>query len=121
MDSHRLGQFAEEAAYQFLRSKGLQLIEKNYRCFDGEIDLIMQERSDIVFIEVRQRSSQDYGNALESITKVKMKKLIKTATHFLQKKRWLYTINSRFDIITIQTTQGKTDINWIKNAFWVDA
>jgi len=120
MDSQVIGKSAEAAACHFLETKGLRLLEKNYHCFYGEIDLIMQDLDDVVFVEVRQRSSKDYGNALESITKPKIKKLVKAATHFLQKKHWLYTINSRFDIIAIQASHGKTEVNWVKNAFWVD-
>lgn len=90
---------------------------KNYRTYHGEIDLIMQDQDDIVFVEVRIRHSVEYGNALESINKNKINKLIKTATHFLQWKKWLYKVNSRFDVIAIQPVKGVMQLEWIKNAF----
>jgi len=116
----RLGNIAEQEACQFLQKKNFQLIERNYRCFHGEIDLIMQDQDDIVFVEVRSRSRSDYGSALESINKSKRSKIIKAAKHFLCAKGWMYKVNSRFDIIAIQRTVGKTYLEWIKNAFSVE-
>ncbi len=111
------GKLAEQRAYAFLQAKGLRLIKQNYRCPHGEVDLIMQDQDDMVFVEVRSRTSTDYGNALESVNKTKRIKLIKTALHFLQKTNLLYKMNSRFDIIAIHPVHGKMQLQWIKNAF----
>ena len=102
---------------QFLLKKGLRLLTTNYRCYYGEIDIIMQDSDDIVFVEVRGRGSNKYGSALESINKSKIKKIIKTATHFLQRKKLLYQVTSRFDVVAINQLASKWDIDWIKNAF----
>jgi len=112
----QLGDAAEKQACRFLTARGLRLIEENYRCFRGEIDLIMQDNEDIVFVEVRSRSSIKYGSAADSVTKTKQKKIIATATYFLQQKNWLHKTHSRFDIVGIQNTQ----FDWIKNAFTAD-
>ncbi|OGT42879.1 MAG: YraN family protein [Gammaproteobacteria bacterium RIFCSPHIGHO2_12_FULL_37_34] len=112
------GKSAEQAACRFLRDKGLRLLQTNYRCYFGEIDIIMQDGNDIVFIEVRGRNHHDYGSALESINKSKIKKIIKTATHFLQRKKWLYKVANRFDVVTINRVTNQWQIAWIKNAFW---
>lgn len=117
---HQIGQDAERNACRFLENKGLRLLVKNYRCFQGEIDLIMQDREDIVFVEVRSRSNSRYGSALESITPKKMAKLIKASTHYLQAKKCLYKVNSRFDVIAISPTPHGMQMEWIKNAFSVD-
>lgn len=116
----QLGQQAEQAACRFLESKGMRLLLQNYHCRFGEIDLIMQDQDDIVFVEVRSRSRVDYGSAGESITNSKIKKLGKTAVHFLQKKNWLYKFASRFDVIAIHTMDNDMQIEWIKNAFSVE-
>ena len=116
----KTGQRAEAFARAFLEAKGLQLIEHNYHCHYGEIDLIMLDEKDIVFIEVRCRKSTKYGNALESINRTKMNKIIKTATHYLQRMKWLYTVNSRFDVIAIHPVAGKMRLEWFKNAFSVE-
>lgn len=115
-----IGRCAEREACDYLQAQGLRLVEQNYTCYHGEIDLIMQDQEDIVFVEVRRRGRVDYGNAIESITKTKMNKLIKTAKHFLQAKKWLDKVSSRFDVIAIHPIQGKMQLEWIKNAFWVD-
>lgn len=114
------GRLAEDAACAFLEVQGLKLIERNYRSRHGEIDLIMRDRDDIVFVEVRSRRRIDYGTALESITKTKINKIVKAATHFLQMSKCLYKVNSRFDFIIIQPNAGKMQLEWIKNAFWVE-
>jgi putative endonuclease len=116
-NKQQIGQAAERQACTFLQEKGLRLLIKNYSCPYGEIDLIMQDQDDIVFVEVRSRKRTDYGNALESVNNNKRKKLIKTATHFLQMKQWLHKINSRFDIIAIHPIAGKMQLEWVKNAF----
>lgn len=120
INRQQIGNEAELKACQFLQSKGFKLIEKNYRCYFGEIDLIMQDQEDIVFVEVRSRKHTEYGSAAESVDRNKRNKLIKTATHFLQSRNWLYKRNSRFDVVAIHPVAGDTQLNWIKNAFTVD-
>jgi len=115
-----IGQQAERQACEFLQSQGFLLLAQNYRCYCGEIDLIMQDQNDIVFVEVRSRSRTDFGNAFDSINKNKRKKLIKTATLFLQKKKWLYKVHSRFDVIAIHPVDGSMKLEWIRNAFTAD-
>lgn len=115
------GKEAEQTACQFLQGRGLHLLQQNFHCYYGEIDLIMQDQEDIVFVEVRSRGRRDYGNAAESINKRKQNRLIKTATHFLQMKNWLDKKNSRFDVIAIHIVeQTKLQVEWIKNAFWLE-
>ena len=112
-----IGKQFEELASAYLQKQGLRLINKNYRSYFGEIDLIMRDREDIVFVEVRSRKRHDYGHVIESINYAKQKKLIKTAILFLQEKKWLYKICSRFDVITIHMSENKPQLEWVKNAF----
>lgn len=114
------GQAAEEAAYLFLQKKGLTLLSKNYRSYVGEIDLVMKDQETIVFIEVRLRSKTQFGNAIESITPRKVKRIVQTATRFLQERKWLYTVACRFDIIAIHPIHGIMQLEWIQNAFTSD-
>jgi putative endonuclease len=120
LNRQQIGIHAEQDACKFLQRKGFRLLEQNYSWYGGEIDLIMQDQEDIVFVEVRRRQHIHYGNALESIDRKKMHKLLKTATHFLQAKKWLHKRNSRFDVIAIHPVAGKMQLEWIKNAFTVD-
>ncbi|MBV8801358.1 MAG: YraN family protein [Gammaproteobacteria bacterium] len=113
MNKKNKGELAEQKAYDFLQSKGLQLIIRNYRCAHGEIDLIMIDKTEIVFVEVRSRARADYGYAEETVDRHKQKKLIHSAMHFLQEKNGLDTFDCRFDVIGFLNNK----IEWIKNAF----
>jgi putative endonuclease len=116
----QMGDEAEAQAAHFLISKGLQLITTKYRCYHGEIDIILRDQEDIVFVEVRKRQYTNYGSAIESVNRQKIQKLIKAAKHFLQQQKWLYKVTSRFDVIGIHPISGEMQLEWIKNAFTVD-
>jgi putative endonuclease len=113
-DRHlKKGNAAEELACIFLQQKGLKLVERNFRCAYGEIDLIMQDVKTLVFIEVRLRSSADFGGAAMSINQTKQQKLKRTAALYLQTHG---DSACRFDAILM----SKVDINaleWIQDAF----
>ena len=115
-----IGDKAEKRALQYLRSCGLGLLQQNYSSRFGEIDLIMQDtrgdESTIVFIEVKYRSSADFGGGLASITHSKQEKLRKTALLFLQKHH-SHDQACRFDVIVVSGAMRKHEISWIENAF----
>ncbi|HRQ04860.1 MAG TPA: YraN family protein [Nitrosomonas halophila] len=106
------GHEAERRAENFLQQQKLKLLERNYRCRFGEIDLIMQEGDTLVFVEVRMRTSHLYGGAAASITAAKQTKLIQTARHYLSRHE--ADQPCRFDAILIS---GNQEIEWIQNAF----
>lgn len=113
LNKKQLGNIAEEKACAFLQKKGFCLVERNYRSPVGEIDLIMQDKNEVVFIEVRSRAYATYGTAIESINKTKQQKVMKSAIYYLQKRKWLDKVNYRFDVVGC----SPTNIEWIKNAF----
>ncbi|MFC5473105.1 YraN family protein [Paraherbaspirillum soli] len=112
---HLSGQLAEDSALAYLQQRGLKLLERNFLCKGGEIDLIMVEPeatpTTLVFIEVRQRSNPHYGGAAASVTRKKQMRLIIAAQVFLQ--RYRQPPACRFDVVAID---GEA-IEWIKNAF----
>jgi len=112
------GNKAEKIALIFLEQHGLQLIENNYFCKAGEIDLIMKDKQEIIFIEVRARKNKNYGGAVESITQPKKDKISKTAQHFLYQNKQFQDYNCRFDALIIESFESKDAIEWIKDAFW---
>jgi putative endonuclease len=114
---HKIGRRAEEAAYRYLASQGLTLLERNFRHRRGEIDLIMREKTCIVFVEVRYRSSPRYGSALESVDRRKQEKLVMTAQHYLQTHARAAQQTARFDVISIEPGAQDPSITWIKDAF----
>ena len=115
---NNLGKHAEEIAKQYLQKQHLTLIEQNYHCRRGEIDLIMQDQQTLVFIEVRYRKNARFGSALESVDHRKQAKIITTAEHYLLQDQQHY-VDYRFDVIAIMPDplQQKPEITWLKNAF----
>ena len=111
------GQAAESKALDFLQHKGLRLLSRNYRCKNGEIDLIMQQGETLVFVEVRFRQSSRFGSAAESVTSAKQHKLLLTANHYLQQNGM--DSPCRFDVLGIGG-KDQTEIEWIQNAFQAD-
>lgn len=102
------GQESERLAEQFLQSQGLTLVERNYRCKAGEIDLIMRDDEHLVFVEVRFRKSGRFGSASETIDSRKQQKVIRAAEHYLQ-ARWRGSLPAcRFDVIAIQGMSNPT-------------
>lgn len=109
------GQLAEDSALAYLLAQGLTLLERNYRCRGGEIDLVMRDGGKIVFVEVRFRSDPRFGGALASIDTHKQARLIHAASHYLATKR--IDRPARFDVAAVSPDQGKLAIQWIKDAF----
>jgi putative endonuclease len=105
-----IGQAGEDRALDHLQQQGLRLVCRNFRCKLGEIDLIMQEGSVLVFIEVRARANANFGGAAASITAAKQMRLIRAAQFFLL--RYKSPPSARFDVIAID---GGT-LSWLKNA-----
>lgn len=109
------GKAAEAFACSHLQKNGLRLIEKNFRCRSGEIDLIMQHDNALVFIEVRYRKNQDFGGAKASVTLSKQRKIKTTARYYMQQKgREFY---ARFDVVAICGEEQDLQYEWIQNAF----
>jgi putative endonuclease len=123
--TQRLGDAAEQLALAHLQQSGLQLVCRNYQARSagtgkllGEIDLIMRtQASELVFVEVRERSSAGYGGAAASVTKSKQAKLIKAAQHYLNTLGKMPAC--RFDVVAIDKASATTapKIEWILNAF----
>ena len=116
------GEITENLACQYLENKGFKLLETNFYCRFGEIDLIMQDNDHLVFVEVRYRRNTNFGSGAESITANKQSKLIKTASAYLQQHAKLAKNPARFDVISISGPIETTNINninfeWIENAF----
>ncbi len=111
------GAAQEQVAAQYLKEQGLELKECNYFCPYGEIDLIMQSTQEWVFVEVRSRKTSQYTSALESIGPQKQQRLLRSAEHFLSQHN-IPNAPCRFDIIAISLLpDGRSDIEWITNAF----
>ncbi len=111
----QLGALHESRACTYLEKQGLKLVEKNFYCQFGEIDLVMQAPTELVFVEVRYRSDSSMLSSLESIGPHKRNCLRKSAMYYLVSHR-ITEVPCRFDIIGFDAAQFK----WIKNAFQFD-
>ena len=108
------GDMWEQEARRWLERKGLRFIAANVRSRGGEIDLIMKDGAVTVFVEVRYRSSAQYGGATASVTRSKQTKLLQTARLWLARHNGSFeTTDCRFDVIAFTGSQ----IEWLTNAF----
>lgn len=115
MTSKARGNEAEDFAAAWLQRQGLCLVERNWRCRFGELDLVLMDGDTIVIAEVRLRSSGKFGGAAASVDRHKQKKLIATAQLFLSRRP---SAPCRFDVVLMSDAEGG-DIEWIRDAFSV--
>lgn len=107
------GDLAEALVADYLQARGLRLLERNYRCRMGEIDLILAEGTILVFVEVRLRRRSDFGGAAASITAAKRQRILRAARHYLSGKPEPVC---RFDAVLLDALSADR-IEWIKDAF----
>lgn len=94
------GKKAEDLAAEHLQAKGFLVIERNFRAKVGEIDLIMRDGEDMVFVEVRARSSRDFGGAAASVDSSKQRKVVRAARVWLAARGWEGPC--RFDVVAVE-------------------
>ena len=120
MDRHNieLGKAGERLANEFLKKLGYRILFNNYRSSLGEVDIVARDKDTICFIEVKTRSSKEFGLPQESVTRQKQRKLSRLATAFLKEKN-LLDESARFDVVSVLLTQDKKEpeIEIFKNAF----
>ncbi|NCF44152.1 MAG: YraN family protein [Proteobacteria bacterium] len=112
--------WSESLAAAYLRYHGLTELARNHRCRYGEIDLIMREGRNqeaiIVFVEVKYRQRLDFGAPEETVTVAKQRRILLTASHYLQTRSG-FDHMTRFDVIAISQPHYLPRITWIKDAF----
>ncbi len=118
MDNRSKGSWGEERAARYLRLRAYRILEKNYRCRLGEIDLIARRGAFLVFAEVKLRKSDRFGEAREFVNRAKQERILATAQLWLQEHET--ALQPRFDVIEIYAPDGpggRIRINHIENAF----
>jgi len=105
MNRAETGRAAEEAAAKLLCAKGMTVVERNFRAKVGEIDLVLKDHDEIVFVEVRARASAAFGGAAASVGGAKRRKLIKAAGVWLQARAW--TGPCRFDVVALDAGRAE--------------
>ena len=109
----RRGEAAESLAADFLRRRGFTILERNYRCRFGEIDLVARGGELLVFVEVRGRRSEAFGGAAGSITAAKRRRLVAAARHYLATHR--VDRACRFDVVLVRGVEQQ--VEWLPDAF----
>jgi putative endonuclease len=111
-----VGRTGEDAAVQYLLQRGYYILERNYRCRFGEIDLVARDGDTLTFIEVKTRRSRTFGPAAAAVTHTKQRHLIKASQMYMVQhgKR---EVLCRFDVVTIDMDGQESRIELIKDAF----
>jgi putative endonuclease len=118
MDRAVLGRSAEDIAAEFLIAQGLSVLLRNYRRRGGELDLVARDGDVLVVVEVRTRSTDEFGGAAASVDGWKQHKIIRAATQLLQQRKDLAQLRVRFDVIVVRGTDGpRPTVEWLKHAF----
>ncbi|MDO4534731.1 MAG: YraN family protein [Clostridium perfringens] len=113
-----IGDLGEELSIKYLENNNYKILDKNFRCKNGEIDIIAIKNSIISFVEVKSRFFTSFGKPRESITYSKQLKIINSAKYYVFKNDF-YNYNIRFDVIEIIFDLNSTNytLNYIKDAF----
>ena len=110
-----IGKLGEDIAVNYLKQKGYKILDRNFECRQGELDIIAIDKNEMVFIEVKTRTSNRYGTPSESVNKIKQKHMLQTI------KYYLYTRNLndefvRIDVIEVYIKDNLYKVNHIKKA-----
>lgn len=109
------GKNGEINATEYLTKIGYKILCNNFRCLQGEIDIIAKDKNELVFVEVKTRKSKKYGEAREAVDIRKQKHILNTAKYYLYKNK-LEGENIRIDVIEVYVRNGGNVINHIKQA-----
>lgn len=113
LNRRKLGTEKETAACIFLESRGVSVLEQNYRCRQGEIDIIGQEGEYLVFFEVKYRRDEASGHPAEAVSRSKQRKICAVSDYYRYSRRYAQECAVRYDVIAITANQ----IIWYQNAF----
>ncbi|HOW58804.1 MAG TPA: YraN family protein [Candidatus Omnitrophota bacterium] len=115
-----LGDRGETVACDFLRKEGYEIVQKNYKCKLGEIDVVAKRRGRIAFVEIKTRTSVQFGSPQEAVNFKKQEKLAKLAEWYLKEKK-ITNSPIAFDVVAVHWEDGKRPlVRLIKDAFEKD-
>jgi putative endonuclease len=121
-DKQIIGNYGENIAREHLKQKGYQIIDRNYRCSFGEIDIIMRDNKQIVFVEVKTRNEKwlEYGLPEQAVNNKKKKRIMRLAKYYLNRHRELVNNDYRFDIVSVIVNQqgNAVSVTHISDAFY---
>ena len=113
------GKIYEDLAVKFLKENRFEIIERNFRCRFGEIDIIAKEKNILCFIEVKKRKGNSLIKSYEAVDKRKREKILKTSLFYLNQCKEKFS-NVRYDVVCLEEKNGKILLDLIKGAFCFD-
>lgn len=116
MQNLRIGKLGEQMAAAYLEEAGYRILEQNYRCRFGEIDIIAKDGDTIAFVEVKSRRSENYGLPQHAVGPEKQRRISKISLYYLQTHHF-YGSDARFDVVAISLRSENCHIELIKDAF----
>ena len=112
-----VGEYGERVAERYLTAAGLVVLDRNWRCADGEVDLILRDGPAVVFCEVKTRRSETYGRPAEAVRPAKVRRLRKLAGRWLE-QAGVRPAELRFDVVEVlPQRRGATQVEHIRSAF----
>ncbi|MCH8544358.1 MAG: YraN family protein [Alcanivorax sp.] len=120
LNRRQQGSAAEQAAERWLQQQGLRTVQRNFHCRQGEIDLIMRTGNTLIFVEVRLRTSPEYGGALASVTPRKQRRLIHAARYYLARHPSCHDMDCRFDVLGMAPDDDGFRFDWVPAAFYAE-
>jgi putative endonuclease len=116
-DARSRGALFEDLALAHVQAAGLVLVERNFLCRHGEIDLVMREGEVVVFVEVRYRRGGGFGDGIDSVGAGKRARLVRAASAWLAAHPRMASHPCRFDVLAIGGDAGAPAVDWRRNAF----
>ena len=110
------GKRGEDIAVAYLKNRGYRIIERNYKCLFGEIDIVAKDGDTVVFVEVKSRKSEKFGDPQGAVGREKQKKISRISLTYLEEKH-LYPCDARFDVVAIKMLPAGSIVELIQNAF----
>ena len=110
------GKRGEDIAVAYLKNRGYRIIERNYKCLFGEIDIVAKDGDTVVFVEVKSRKSEKFGDPQAAVGLEKQKKISRISLKYLEEKH-LYPCDARFDVVAIKMLPAGSIVELIQNAF----
>lgn len=112
-----LGHQAETLVDRKARGRGWRCVARNYNVRGGELDLVYRSRQNLIVVEVRYRSRDDYGGALASVTPSKQRRIIHATKYLLAERPDYADLAIRFDVVGVN---GEGQLDWVENAFYAE-
>jgi putative endonuclease len=117
-----VGRLGEQVAAEHLESRGLQIITRNWRCRAGELDIVARDGSELVFVEVKTRSSLTFGTPAEAVGRAKASRIRRLAVHWIEAERATgestFWTSVRFDVVcVVRRGSGEPDVAHLTGAF----